>query len=106
LTRQQVLDFVIPNAGDPNFVGGLTTRMRNDAINLTGDFVDSPNDVGGYPTIAAGTIITDSDNDGIPDSEEGTWGNDTFGYLSSLVDSTPIPPTPEPTQTKSSLFGF
>jgi hypothetical protein len=106
LTRQQVLDFVIPNAGDPNFVGGLTTRMRNDAINLTGDFVDSPNDVGGYPTIAAGTIITDSDNDGIPDSEEGTWGNDTFGYLSSLVDATPIPPTPEPTQTKSSLFGW
>ena len=45
-------------------------RIVNDVVNGTGEIIDHPNQVGGYPPIASGTAPTDSDNDGMPDSWE------------------------------------
>jgi pectate lyase len=61
------------------------TRILGHISGGTGGFIDDPADVGGYPTIASGTIIADADNDGIPDSEEATWVDDTFGYVNALA---------------------
>lgn len=85
LTRQQVIDTVTTHSGDWNDAGGMTTRIRNSIINETGNYINNPSDVGGYPSISAGTIIDDADSDGIPDSEEATWGDDTFGYVNSII---------------------
>ncbi|HRE50605.1 MAG TPA: hypothetical protein PK339_04235 [Flavitalea sp.] len=73
--------------------GGVGTIQRNAAEeyvintikNKNGTIINWPDEVGGYPTIPAGAIIADSDNDGIPDSLEPTWGNDTFGYINSIM---------------------
>lgn len=45
-------------------------RIINDVNNITGRVITDPSDVGGWPTLAAGTAPTDSDGDGIPDSWE------------------------------------
>jgi pectate lyase len=36
--------------------------------------IDHPNDVGGWPTLAAGTAPEDSDSDGMPDAWERRYG--------------------------------
>ncbi|WKK66822.1 T9SS type A sorting domain-containing protein [Lutimonas zeaxanthinifaciens] len=70
--------------------GGVGTFKRNDAekrvINYVTDksggrLIDDPSEVGGYPRIPSGNLITDSNKNGIPDGEEGIWGNDTFNYI-------------------------
>ncbi|WKK66824.1 T9SS type A sorting domain-containing protein [Lutimonas zeaxanthinifaciens] len=82
--------------------GGVGTFSRNDAekrvINYVTDksggrLIDDPSEVGGYPRIPSGTIILDSNNNGIPDGEEGVWGDDTFGYINKGIFNQP--PTPE-----------
>jgi hypothetical protein len=50
------------------------TRVINDVINKTGERVDHPDDVGGWPTLAAGTTPADSDADGMPDDWETARG--------------------------------
>lgn len=92
-TKQQVLDTVYTFAGDVNDAGGITSRNKSDFLTRKGGIIDDPVDVGGYPTITAGTIITDTDGDGIPDSQEAIWGNDTFGYVNSIIGSVSPPIT-------------
>ena len=54
-------------------------------MNGTGSLIDDPSDVGGWITEPAnGAGITDSDNDGIPDSEEGNFTT-LFDYVNSLI---------------------
>jgi len=75
------------------------TRIFNEIASGTGELIDSPSDVGGYPTIAMGDGITDTDNDGIPDSEEGNFDN-LFDYVNSLIDEQgEAPPTFVPLTT-------
>jgi len=62
-------------------------RVLNLLDTETGNQIDDPSEVGGFPTIAAGTIIIDTNKNGIPDNLEVTWGNDTFGYVNSIVSS-------------------
>lgn len=60
---------------------------------------------GGFPVISGmGTVESDTDGDGIPDLEESTWGNDTFGYVNSLVGSVTPPSNPTPTGLKRNFF--
>jgi len=49
-------------------------RIVNDVNNGTGGFINHPNDVGGWPTIASGTYPTDTDGDGIPNTWETARG--------------------------------
>ncbi|MEM8531205.1 MAG: PA14 domain-containing protein [Chloroflexota bacterium] len=81
----------------------VDTRIIDDVRNGTGRIIDSPEDVGGYPSYPAGTAPVDSDADGMPDSWEeehdlnaddpsdGTADRDGDGYtnveeyLNSLV---------------------
>ncbi len=45
-------------------------RVVNDVINLIPRRVDDPSDVGGWPTLPAGTAVKDTDKDGMPDDWE------------------------------------
>lgn len=50
-------------------------RIINDVIKRTGTWdINNPNEVGGYPTLDAGTNPKDTDNDGMPDSWETARG--------------------------------
>lgn len=54
-------------------------RVVENTTNGTGGWVDDPADVGGWPTLAAGTSYTDSNNDGIPN-------NSSYTNLVSYLD--------------------
>lgn len=51
-----------------------TQRIIDDVRNNSGAIIDSPEDVGGYPTIAQGAPRQDSDDDGMPDEWENANG--------------------------------
>ena len=51
-------------------------RIVDDARNGGGRIIDSPGQVGGYPTLAPGTPAVDSDRDGMPDVWETANGLD------------------------------
>lgn len=48
-------------------------------------YISTPNDVGGWPTLAAGTPCPDSDHDGMPDTYEAA-----HGFNPNVVDSATI----------------
>jgi hypothetical protein len=111
---------VLANAGAIiPYRDSVDTRIINDVNNLSGNFITSPSQVGGWPTIAGGTYPTDTDGDGMPDTWETARGlnpndpsdwnkdRDGDGYLnieeyinsffpanvSAIVFHTPNPPT-------------
>jgi pectate lyase len=45
-------------------------RIINDVRSGTGGYIDDPSEVGGWPELAAGAPVTDSDHDGMPDEWE------------------------------------
>lgn len=56
----------------------VDTRVFAQPLTFTGTFIDSPSQVGGYPTLSAGTAPTDTDNDGMPNTWETSLGLDPF----------------------------
>ena len=91
LTPAQLEELLVGTDG-VNGTGGIVgtfnrhsdeIRIVKDVINTTGSLMATLNPT--YPIISSGTIITDTNNNGIPDSLEGTWGSDTFGYVNSLA---------------------
>jgi hypothetical protein len=52
----------------------VDTLDVNDTMNRTGRVINMPSDVGGWPSLAAGTACTDSDHDGMPDAWETAHG--------------------------------
>jgi pectate lyase len=48
----------------------------DDYANCPGGWIDTPSDVGGWPTIASGSYPTDTDGDGMPDAWESLNGTD------------------------------
>jgi hypothetical protein len=51
-------------------------RIVDDVRNGTGTFISDPAEVGGWPTLAAGTPPADADGDGLPDGWESANGTD------------------------------
>jgi hypothetical protein len=52
----------------------VDTRIVNSVINFTGTICNDEDNVGGWPTLDAGTPPTDTDGDGMPDSWESANG--------------------------------
>jgi hypothetical protein len=52
----------------------VDTRVINEVRTCKGTIIDSPSQVGGWPTLAAGTAPKDSDRDGMPDTWETAQG--------------------------------
>lgn len=51
-------------------------RVISDVRNLTGNIIDDPSEVGGWPNLSQGVVPTDTDNDGMPDDWELARGLD------------------------------
>ncbi len=67
----EVFDKVIKNAGATiPMRDSVDERIINDVINGTGQFIDSQNEVGGWPKLDSGAPPLDSDHDGMPDDWE------------------------------------
>jgi len=64
----QAYDLVLANVGakipmrDP-----VDDRIIQDVINVSGQIINDPSEIGGWPVIAAGIAPADSDRDGMPD---------------------------------------
>lgn len=53
---------------------GVDARVIADVLNRTGKLINSPQEVGGYPSLQNGTPPPDSDHDGMPDAWEAANG--------------------------------
>jgi pectin methylesterase-like acyl-CoA thioesterase len=62
---------VLFTAGSAHFRDAVDTRIFNDVRNETGAFINSQNDVGGFPLLNSLPAPLDTDQDGLPD----TWEN-------------------------------
>jgi hypothetical protein len=62
-------------------------RIVQDVKNGTGNVIDSPAQVNGWPSYAAGTAPTDSDRDGIPDDWERQARLDPLDAADALRDA-------------------
>lgn len=72
-----VLQWVLANVGAyPNNRDSVDTRIISDVQNGTGGLIDSQGEVGGWPTLEAGTPPPDKDHDGMPDTWETARGLD------------------------------
>jgi hypothetical protein len=67
---------VLAKAGCSNSRDAIDARIVNDVRNGSGKLINSPDEVGGYPTLAPGTAPTDTDRDGMPDAWEDEKGLD------------------------------
>lgn len=75
---------LLPHVGNSLNSDSVDNRIISDYINGTGGLITSPDQVGGYPTIANGTPYPDSNNDGISD----TWASTHDISSASQVKST------------------
>lgn len=87
--------------------------ILNDVKDGSSGFINYVADAGGYKPITSSALINDTDHDGIPDSEEATWGNDTFEYVNWLVSGggaidpiEPVDPPSESLRKRNSIFGI
>ncbi len=62
-------------------------RIINDVKNRTGKIIDSPSEVGGWPSIASGTACADSDHDGMPDQWEKLYGFNPANAADGTLDA-------------------
>jgi len=70
-----LFDNVLDNSGATVPVrDAVDTRIVNNVRDGTGSFIDSPSEVGGWPTLSGGSPPTDTDNDGMPDDWETARG--------------------------------
>ena len=65
---------ILAYAGDSLFKDSVDERIVADVRNHTGRLIDSQDDVGGWPVLAAGTPWRDNDGDGIPNDWERKHG--------------------------------
>lgn len=79
MTATVARDYVLASAGVTfPYRDAVDLRAVSDATNRTGDFIDTQEQVGGWPTYAQGTRMVDTDNDGMDDVREAAY----FGDLS------------------------
>ncbi len=74
-SAQMAFDQVLAEAGAilPDR-DAVDERVISDVINGTGQLIDDPAEVGGWPTLASSTPPVDSDHDGAPDQWEILYG--------------------------------
>jgi hypothetical protein len=71
----EIFDWVLSNAGaNPTDPDPVDARIVSQVRNRSGRIIDSPSQVGGWPTMAQGTAPSDADGDGMPDSWENAHG--------------------------------
>ena len=76
-TAADACEAVLSGAGATLPVRDLVDqRVVEEVRSLAGAIIDSPDEVGGYPTLAGGTPPVDSDHDGMPDDWERAAGLD------------------------------
>lgn len=90
LTKSALKSALLSTGGSGTFnrsalENSIITQVTNES---GGDIIDSPSEVGGWPTFASSSAISDSDNDGIPNDQESNYGNDTYSYVNDLADGT------------------
>ena len=73
-SAMEAYETVLNYAGASLVRDAVDTRIINQVKNNNGALIDSQSDVGGYPTLQAGTALTDTDGDGIPDTWEKSNG--------------------------------
>ncbi|MGQ1890971.1 pectate lyase family protein [Thermophagus sp. OGC60D27] len=77
LKINEVEDYVLKNVGARYpILDNVDARIIEETRTYSGDFVDSPDDRGGYPSQFQGDVPQDSDEDGIPDKWEIAKGLD------------------------------
>jgi pectate lyase len=98
----------------------VDVRVVDTVKNKTGRIIDSQRDVGGWPTLPAGTPPLDTDHDGMPDTWEQSKGlNPTSAadanttapsgytwieeYINSFFSTNGQTPTPRPSQTPTPI---
>jgi pectate lyase len=90
ITEQAALDaypLILAKAGASKPVrDAVDTRVVNEVQNGTGRIIDSPSQVGGYPTYAAGTPPVDTDLDGMPDAWESARGLNPASAADATTD--------------------
>ncbi len=89
-------DQVLLDAGSSKYLSSLgtfiarrdsvDTRIINDVRNSSGDFIDNPLQVGGWPDLSEGKSLIDSDHDGMPDDWELKFGLDHQNPTDSSMD--------------------
>lgn len=62
-------------------------RIISDVINKSGAIISHPNEVGGWPDLAAGEPLPDGDHDGMPDDWEMQFGFDLADPIDGNGDS-------------------
>ena len=75
-TAEEAYETVLTKAGCSLHRDAVDTRIVNDVRNKTGQLINTPDEAGGYPELATGTLLTDSDLDGMPDEWEDANGLD------------------------------
>lgn len=65
----------------------VDARIVQDVLNGTGQIIDDPSQVGGWPQLAAGTPIEDRDHDGMADFWEEANGLDADTYEDNYADA-------------------
>lgn len=64
-------DLLLPSVGASlPLRDAVDARIVQDVIDKTGELIDDPSDVGGWPTLASGSAPIDTDRDGMPDAWE------------------------------------
>lgn len=64
----------------------VDARVIASVLSATGTLIDHPDEVGGWPTLAAGTPLVDSDSDGLPDAWEVARGLDPTNSADASAD--------------------
>jgi pectate lyase len=108
-------DLVLAHAGAAvPFRDAVDRRLVQSVLDGTGQLIDSPNQVGGYPTLPSAPAAPDDDGDGMPNSAEVAYGTnpnvadstgdlDQNGYtniedwFNGLTPAPTPPPPPAPT---------
>lgn len=106
LSPLQLTDSIIPHVGNSLYRDDIDQILFSEyALDRGHTVAPAPQEATGYfatpipPRSGMTNIEADADGDGIPDSQEATWGNDTFGYVNSLVSTITVienPPDPLP----------
>ena len=80
-TADDAFQTVLAKAGCSLQRDAVDQRIINDVRDGSGQLIDKPSEVGGWPELNGETTIVDSDKDGIPDAWENKYGMDPNNVL-------------------------